>query len=385
MSIHTFPLENHLIVFRPADKRIFILNPTAGWIWQSISEGMAPDTIAHLLAEQFALTPEQTGEDVQATLDNWAEMDLHPSLPDKENDTQATVQKEVLPDCTLPSADSVTQLFHFHYGQSDFTLLVYNKELADFFTPLLSSLATVDPKTENVQMNVQIHVYPEKEKYVVACNGTELERTTQVHEAVGRVVQTLIEEGFPETDWMAFIHAAAGSLRGNGYIFPAIGGSGKTTLMAALAQSGWDYWADDTVPLDCNGRAGAVPLNHCIKSGSWEVLAPYCPTLAEQPVYQRYNREVRYLPVSPEVTDFKETMEVQGLIFPNYTEDGEQSLQPISAVQALQFIVDSQTWISPDPIHAEKMIHWISTIPAYRLEYNSLDWAIEQLAELVEA
>ncbi len=313
MSIHTFALENHLIVFRPTDKQIFILNPTAGWIWQSISEGMAPETIAHLLAEQFALTSEQTEKDVQGTLDHWADLSLHPSQPDEENDTQATVQEKELPDCCLPAPDSVKQLFHFHYARTDFTLLVYSEELADFFAPLLSSLAAIDPETENVQ----IHVYPEKDEYVVACNGTELERTAQVNEAVGRVVQTLIEEGFPETDWMAFIHAAAGSLQGNGFIFPAIGGSGKTTLMAALAQSGWDYWADDTVPLDLNGRAGAVPLNHCIKSGSWEVLAPYCPALAEQPVYQRYNREVRYLPVSPEVTGFKETMEVQGLIFPN--------------------------------------------------------------------
>ena len=153
--------------------------------------------------------------------------------------------------------------------------------------------------------------------------------------------------------------------------------------MAALAQSGWAYWCDDMVPVNTQKRVGPVPLSHCIKSGSWDVLAPYYKGLEKLPVFNRGDKEVRYLVPSQDSHHFSETQPVHSLVFPLYTPGNPQRLLPISPVEGLQRLVEAQSWISPDPAHAGEMIHWISTIPIYTLKYNSLDWAIIQLNQLV--
>ena len=217
---------------------------------------------------------------------------------------------------------------------------------------------------------------------MVFSENIELERTPNQLVAIGRVIQEMVELGYPNTTWMAFIHGSAGALDEHGVIFPGIGGSGKSTLMAALAQSGWAYWCDDTVPVDTQKRVAPVPLSHCIKSGSWDVLAPYYKGFEKLPVFNRCDKEVRYLVSSPAPPHFSETQPVHSLVFPLYTPGKPQELLPIPPVEGLQRLVEAQSWISPDPAHAGEMINWISTIPIYTLKYYSLDWAIIQLNQL---
>ena len=100
-------------------------------------------------------------------------------------------------------------------------------------------------------------------------------------------------------------------------------------------------------------------------------------------MYRRFDKDVRYHLLQTEQTDFSSTMPVHKLVFPVYAADCAQTLQPIPPEEGLQRLIDAQTWISPDPIHAEKMIRWISTIPAYSLNFHSLDWAIPKLRQLV--
>ena len=378
MAIHTFPLNNHLVIHQPAGQRLFILNPTASWIWQSIADGTRPAELIDQLAEHYTAPREDFEDDVFATLEQWADQGLDPALPNKQSDKQQSGQTEPDVNC-LPLAGDICYQNHYHYGQTTFSLTGYCQDLEPYFSPLFASLRTVDrQKTEN-----KIEVFKEKEVYVIACNQVELERTPLALVAVGRVIQAMVEFGYPQTSWMAFVHASAGSLDGQGVIFSGIGGSGKSTLMAALAQSGWIYWCDDTVPLDTGGKVAAIPLNHCLKSGSWDVLSPYYPDLAQQPVYRRYDKDVRYHLLQTIQTDFSATMPVHKLVFPTYDPDCEQSLQPIAPEEGLQRLIDAQTWISPDPAHAEEMIRWISAIPAYSLDFHSLDWAIPRLRQLV--
>ena len=208
--------------------------------------------------------------------------------------------------------------------------------------------------------------------------------TVGVLAAVGRVVQAIIEAGYPKAIWMAFMHASAGSLNGYGVVFPGRGGSGKSTLMAALTASGWAYWCDDTVPVDVHGRAGAVPLSPCLKFGSWEVLRSFYPDLDALPVYQRCDKEVRYLRLKYERKNCRSMLPVHALVVPVYTPGCSQKLISLTPVEGLQRLIKAQSWISTDPDRTAAMIDWLGTIPTYSLHYHSLDWAITRLEQLAQ-
>lgn len=376
MSIHIFPLDSHLIIFRPEGRRLFILNQTASWIWQAVADGLQTDEIIEQLADHYQISRKETEHDVCHTLDQWASQNLDPT----QAKTTAAVQtlpcnKKQTSHNTFPVDMPISLQHCFLFGTSSFSLVDYTPDLHTHFVPLFSNLPTIDQKDcENT-----IELIKEGDEYIIFANRMELERTPLELVAVGRVIQSMVELGYPTTTWMAFIHASAGALNGKGFVFPGIGGSGKSTLMAALAKSGWTYWCDDTTPLDTLGQAAAVPLNHCIKSGSWDILASYYPDLYSLPTYYRSHKDVRYLPAKSEQTYFSSTMPVHHLVFPVYLADCPQELQPLSPVEGLQFLVDAQSWISPDPDLAEKLIRWIKKTPAYRLNYHSLEWAIARL------
>ncbi len=378
MPVYSFPLEKHLVIFRPTDNRLFLLNPTAGWIWQATAAGMDTAEITELLAEQYSVPGEEIIRDVRATMAQWQNQGLDPAQPEVTPENPADIETDAVPTTSIPADQQISFQQSFIYGQNSFTLAVYPQELTSAFAPLINTLPPL-----NGEADISITIFKENNDYIIVKNQQELERTPMENIAVGRVLQAMVEFGYPDTTWMAYIHASAGALGRHGVIFPAIGGSGKSTLMAALCRCGWTYWGDDTVPLDIGGKAGAMHLNQCIKSGSWEVLKRYYPDIEKLPVYNRYDKTVRYLPTGLTLTAFKKPLPVHKLIFPCYSANCDQSIEPISAVQALQFLIDSQTWISPDPAHAETMINWISTIPSFTLKYHDLDWAAENLKKLI--
>lgn len=381
MSLYTFPLDDHLVIFRPMDKRLFILNQTASLIWRITASGLTTDEIIELLASHFQVTIEDITRDVHTTLDLWTKHGLYPAQSEKGEQAHSAKlsPNNAITKLWLPKGDQVTLQLDFQFGQSTFTLLDYTPDLANHFQPLLASLPVAEQKkTKNL-----IELYNDGNEYVTSCNQVELERTTDDLITVGRVIQTIIEHGYPQTIWMAFIHGSAGALDGRGIVFPGIGGSGKSTLMAALAKCDWVYWCDDTVPLDIDGNAGAVPLSHCIKSGSWDVLTQYYPDLKTLEVHHRGDKNVRYLPLNPEQTNFTTTLPVHTLVFPTYSPGSPQTLQPLSPVESLRLLIEAQSWISHDPTYAGELVRWISVIPAYSLNYYSLDWAVEELNHLV--
>ncbi len=186
MSIHTFPLDNHLVIFRSTDKHIFILNQTAALIWQAVVDGLQTDEIVEQMANHFNLPPKDIERDIHATFDQWVEQGLNPVLL---NTAAETLPPPPIPmvaavRMALPVDVKVSLKRHFRFGQSLFTLKDYTPDLAVHFDPLLFGLTTVDPKdTENM-----IELYKDGDNYVICSNQVELERTPLELIAVGRVV-----------------------------------------------------------------------------------------------------------------------------------------------------------------------------------------------------
>lgn len=57
-----------------------------------------------------------------------------------------------------------------------------------------------------------------------------------------------------------FLHAGAVGFGGRAIVLPGPPGTGKSTLVAALIRAGAEYYSDDYVPLDTEGRAHPYPM-----------------------------------------------------------------------------------------------------------------------------
>lgn len=52
-------------------------------------------------------------------------------------------------------------------------------------------------------------------------------------------------------------------------------------------------------------------------------------------------------------------------------------------MEALQRLIEAQTWISPDPEHVDALIRWIGTVAAYEMKYDTLDPAVACMKRIV--
>ena len=382
MNTYAFPLENNLVVFRPGITGLFILNETAGMIWKSYSDQLHPGEIAARIAEQFQLSKEDARKDVEQTISYWVAHGL------VDTGSEKTSFRENIP------APSVIHPFSSHglsiksfFSQHTYSL--FNKsfvigfetlDLKNAIHPLLFQFETVS----NATTKVRIDIFSNEGAYFIARNGKIVGENAAMHETVGLVLKELFNILHPEMEWMAVLHGAAVGSDGHGILFPGEGGNGKSTLVAALSRSGFSYLNDDTVPLDAwTQHAAAVPLSICLKEGSWTTLQSYYPEIDTLPVYERYGKRVRYLPSEGNsIIKGIHHLPIKIIVFPSYRKDGENSLEKISKTDALQRIVQSGVWVSPNPEHVGRFIGWIRSLSCYRLSYNLLAQGIQKIVEL---
>ena len=68
-SVESAPLQDETILLQPQAKTFCLLNQTAAFIWNEISEPISAELIAQRLAGAFeGVSPEQASRDVDSTL-----------------------------------------------------------------------------------------------------------------------------------------------------------------------------------------------------------------------------------------------------------------------------------------------------------------------------
>lgn len=95
-----------------------------------------------------------------------------------------------------------------------------------------------------------------KEKYALSCDGKKItEYTTYANRATNLWIEFLLLEHS-----LSFVHAAGVEIKGKGFIFPAAGGVGKTTLISHLRNlDSFKFFGDDFVILNEQGEMLSYP------------------------------------------------------------------------------------------------------------------------------
>jgi HprK-related kinase A len=182
------------------------------------------------------------------------------------------------------------------------------------------------------------------------------------------------------------VHAAVVAREGQALILPAPPGSGKSTLCAALAFSGWQLFSDELALIDPEtGRVLPIPRPLSLKEGSIEVIRGRYPEVVFGPEGHDVEGErfVHARPPSESVRRAGESARPAWIISPSYVPGAATTFEPVPKAQALmQFADQSFNYNYLGAKGYQCLAEAVRQADTYNLEYSDLDDVLAQLARL---
>ena len=405
-----FALSESLVLVNPAGNRVHLLDPAARSIYQALAAGLSQDevTAAIVDADPAGRNRQQIQTELDLLLDNWRREGLvtdvalngvgdvatagnqsgcgnsHPGngivvpqIPDAAEAKQAALKRQRKKGSFYKEAD-----FRLH----DLIFRIKSEDAVSWQAVLsLYSHIRAEPGTGVAETVFSLRRDSEK-SYTLVRDDRELTNANSRDTVILALSGEIADLWHRQRDWMMVAHAAAVARNTDCFLLPGSGGSGKTTLAAALLCHGFTALADDIVPLCRNsGNGVALPLCMNIKQPSVALLRRWYPEIDTLHPYEWGSTFLRFLPppqFSQEKSDLTRT--ITRIIFPRYKAGASTSLTPISATEAFQRLIEAECMLG-NPIDPDKiadLVQWIQQRPSCALVYDSLDEAVDIIAQL---
>ncbi len=369
------PLQANLggsrVLAQPGGSRLWLLNPTAAWLWDAWSAELGEGEIAAALAERFGVSAQQARADLGDLLRQWQQSGLLDPVPIRG-------QQAACPPVHARAgrlAGSAAR-WRLRLADQSVELIVIDPTLAALLAPILGHLRCPDPADGNHRLALQGRA----DAWRLLGEGVERGRGNRLDDALSQTLAELIELGCQGRRRLLVVHGAGIAQANRALLLIGCGGSGKTTLAAALNAAGFPLLGDDVVPVTTEGRALGIGMSLCLKAGSWPVLAEHLPGLASAAVWQRDGEPVRFVPPPGAVT--YGPLPVGALLFPQFAPDHLAVVEVLAPEAALERLIAAEPYLPPlTQDRLETLVNWIAAAPAFALRYPDL----EQGLRLVQA
>lgn len=181
-------------------------------------------------------------------------------------------------------------------------------------------------------------------------------------------------------DKHVLLHASAATRAGMTVILPADMESGKTTTVAGLLRSGFDYITDEAVAIDPDtGRITPFPKLLSFDPGSWPLFPQCRPTTDDR--LQQWHVDPRQLGARTIRTSASPPRFV---IFPRYVKGADTSITPVARAEAVVEMARMSFHFSR---HARRNLEVVQRVTGQatlaRLVIGSLEGAVEAVEELI--
>lgn len=182
------------------------------------------------------------------------------------------------------------------------------------------------------------------------------------------------------------LHAGVLEKAGRALVMPALPGSGKSTLTAALSLRGWRLLSDEFGAYDpATGAFRAVLKPVALKNESIEVIRAFAPGAEIGPEFPKTRKgTVAHLaPGADAVARLHEPALPGAAVFPRWERGSATRLMPITqrlAFTTLAFNAFNYTALGAVGFSAA--VHLVRAMPAWQLIYSDLDDAIARLDAL---
>ncbi|MCP4327001.1 MAG: hypothetical protein GY791_00995 [Alphaproteobacteria bacterium] len=371
------------VVFSEPSQNLYAVDPLAAWCWLEIEAGRATEEIAAELTAAGDGDLDAARRRIAAILESFAAADLlddgrPPRAPDDPDQTDPEVS---LPEGLDALLAAPAETVYLHGMGRVMRLDFSHPELARLYRPMVAPLETAAATTTDRHLAFVI-----KDRVAYGCDQGEAVYSSATEGTPAAVLERLVWRGaLQDAECVLSIHCGSvgvGARDDDGHpaawlCLPAASGSGKTTLTAALSAAGFPYGSDELIALGADLRARPLSFPLCVKTKSWDVLAPLYPGLGELPVYRRYQHRVRYLPPATPL-ERPDWRPIAGFVFPRYAADGETALTPLDPVAGLQRLFD-QCLTIPEPLDLAtvgRLVAFARQVPFYELPLSDLDAAV---------
>lgn len=378
---HLFYLDGAGVLFREEAQTLHLLNPTAALVCSLVQEGHDAPAAARALQDLQGLDAATSEQRVAAAL--------------AQCETALTLPVPARPNVTIPATTPASHRTPVPYAVIEehcycllgttFRVAFARAEHARAVHPVLAHLETgtgaVDVTIDIVDAGTRIAVYRDREISETCAHTDEL----------APVVKSLVWiTAVNRHEFLLDIHAGVVGNDAACLLLPGAPGSGKSTLTAALVHAGYRLYSDEVALLaDGTFDVFPVPLAICVKLSGLEALAGRFPQLRELPHHVRADgKRVIYLPPSRSwLPPAAVPCPVAALVFPTYAPGADTRLLRLPAFEALGKLLDECLVLRQrlDFGRVERLVTWIGSTPAYRLDHASLDAAVELVCNVVPA
>jgi hypothetical protein len=373
------PIGHCLILATPGRSCLLLLSPLESWIWEAQTAGWREQAIAEALTQRFGRPISETLADVRTTC-RWVTTELQENIPAEVPVEGAPASGSATPQ-TLRADLCSCRTLQLSIADASIDLRIDHPAMAEAVGTLLEDSETCSPGPCTHTHTLRLAGSPDA--WTLHADGVVRTEGTTVDEAIVQVVSALMDIGADIRSRLFVAHGAGLALPdGRGLLLIAAGGSGKTTLAAALNGEGWGLLCDDVVPVTPDGYLVALGTPICLKAGSWPLLAQWRPDLEETASVWRHGQEVRFLaPRGPQVYA---PVPTGLLLFPRYRPGSKPVAEPLAPEVVLRRVVEADAVIRDlTQEKLEGIVRWVQSAPAYAITYPDLDSGLALIRALV--
>jgi Coenzyme PQQ synthesis protein D (PqqD) len=356
-----FPVPGGMVLAAPRRCGLYLLNPSAAFIWEELRLGSAPDQIGKSLAEAYQLTPEVAHRDVDTILRRWDAL-LGEAVP------EADVARGSEPQ----SGPCVTTTYC--WNETNFYISLDSPELEAEIRPRLAKLQTTvaEPAFGFSLMTTDdaIYVY-----FASRMTEPELIATEDsVSAARAILLQEIIRRTNDQQEWLSILHAGACGKNSSCVIFPAASHSGKSTLAAVMMERGLSFYADDSVGVETGSlQIPCMPFGVAIREGSWNLIGNKFPGFLHSPIWRRFGENIRFLYPSVDASP----AQAVAIVFTTYRCEAAFSVRRLNTLETLLGLQQSGFWIDAERDCVASFLKWLQSMPCYELTYDDADRACD--------
>lgn len=388
------------LLARPGDRRIWLLDRASVALWDLRTAGWSSDPLAKLLAEHFGLALDAARAYVTQLEVQWRQVGL------LDTDTSQALRLGGADDPVWPSPcprPLPADAWRLRVADRRLGVRVSAPDLWETLRGWLFPAAGGEeldpvqatehrrsapdalPPTQEIDHEVGLDLSPEGSPttWRLTLDGTLRETGAGRDGALVATLSLLTELGCRPAERLLVIHGA-GLIGpdGRGLLLVAPGGSGKSTLTAALTAQGFGLLSDDVVPVTLEGELLGLGLPLCLKAGSWPVLAGVRPDLARAPTLDRFGQRVRFLSsVGPATSG---PVRPACCLLPRYDPDHPAVVRRLAPEETLQGIIAAEA-VLRDLTQAKLAVlaRWVSDLPAFAISYPTLDQGLALVHDLL--
>ncbi len=335
-------------MFSPEWEGLFLLNPTASWIWLNADDPNLPASYAL----HFGIPLAQAERDVRLTFESWSQG----QVPFRPQAIRAIASE-------IPY-----QASSYRLNGKTFQISFATREIAAELIPRLEQIEEPTQFDSVSSPGHTFHLSQHSDGTAVYRDGTHIGTESLVTGARAILLQELTRLAVPGREFTLILHAGAVGNQDRCVILAGASFSGKSTLCAALMQSGLLCYSDDSACLTTDFEVAGMPFALSLRESSW----PLFPGLDHR----------RFL--TSNLNGTSPSAVPIALIFVEYRAEVQSTtLESVGLFDALVALQESGFWVKPTKPAIAAVLDWLSRLPIHRLRYSALHEAVEQVRSLL--